>query len=411
MRDLTMEYSNYNFVGTLQMPELLPEPKVSKNDKGAETFDYGAYTVKKGISKQGKSYLSTTLKLSIVTDSGDTEYLDLSDYTQEGSVKVAYFRAKGSKDSTQVPYELATDPKTLEQCESYMITNVEIGDMKHETLSQSTLLQWMIQNRNAIVGKRVHVNGTIKVSEYNGKAQVKYPIKSIRNPYPTEVDGLNLDLRCIYGKNSVKAPTFEEISKQEVKKVPVELMLPILIDKNSKLIKFVPTDELVCLNVDILNFENTQENQNIYNTLCSLLNVRQVLNGTTLQDIPLEDFKYYGARFVGKIKSNRTEGELKEEELTLQEKMYLQLKAKTLDDIKRERGIKKTTNKFISIDAIPYDVDEISGITEANFTGQAPETVSATDVFAQPQVSTPTPSTPASGMPMGMPSFSMGLNK
>lgn len=406
MRELTREYSNFSFIGTLQIPETLDNPKVSKNDKGVETWDYGSYVVKKGVSKQGKHYLSTSLKLSISTADGDTEYLDLSDYTQEGSTKVAYFRAKGAKDSTQIDISLATDPKTLEQCESYMITNVEIGELKHSTLSQSTLLQWMIQNRNAIVGKRVHVNGTINVTEYNGKAQIKYPIKSIRNLYPNEVDGLKLDLRCIYSKNAVKAPTFEEIASQDVKKVPVELMLPIIVDRTSKFIKFVPTDELVCLNVDILNFENTPDNKNVYNMLCSLLNVRQVLNGTTLQDVQLEDFKYYGARFVGKIKSNKSEGELKEEELTLQEKMYLQLKAKTLDDIKRDRGIRKTTNKFISIDAIPYDVDEISGITEANFTGQAPETVSAQDVFAQPKLETPVMSAP-----MGMPSFSMGLNK
>ena len=93
----------------------------------------------------------------------------------------------------------------------------------------------------------------------------------------------------------------------------------------------------------------------------------------------------------------------------MQEKLYLSIKAKTLDDIKKERGIKKTTNKLITIDAIPYDVEEVE-IQEYNITGKAPETVSANEAFSVPNntPATPTP-TPVGGFQM--PSFSMGLNK
>ena len=83
------------------------------------------------------------------------------------------------------------------------------------------------------------------------------------------------------------------------------------------------------------------------------------------------------------------------------------MKAKTIEDIKKDRGIKKTTNKMIVIDAIPYDVEEVSVAPEQlNGKSQAPAVVNASQAFAPP-----TPPTGGTFVPPGMPNFSLGLNK
>lgn len=404
MKNLEMQYSTFDFIGAINIPELT-EVKISKNDKGVETKDFGAYVEKRGVTKTGKKYVSTSLKVSVVTDKGDSEYLDISTYMQEGQEATCKFRPKGSKDMIDIDLKLADDPKTIEQCESFMVRNIEIGDLKYATLSEATLIPFMVTHRNEINGKRVYIRGNVGVSEYEDKAQLKYKLSSIRNPYPNEVDDLRVDLKVVYNKGAIKPVAFEDVAKMDVKDVPVTLMLPIMADRKANLIKLVPTAG-VSLNLDILDFNNI-EHKPIYEQLIQLLNVRQVLNEQNqLVDVLLDDFKYYQARFVGHIKSNKREGELNVDDLTMQEKLYLSIKAKTLDDIKRERGIKRTTNKLIAIDAIPYDVEEVE-VQECNITGKAPETISMQEAFATP-VSTPS-TTQVGGF--AMPSFSMGLNK
>lgn len=410
MKQLEMQYSTMDFIGTLNIPELT-EKKVTKNDKGVETTDYGAYVEKRGVTKTGKKYLSTSLRISVVTENGDTEYLDISSYTQEGQTPTAKFRPKGSKDKKDmidIDIQLADDPKTIEQCMDFLVRHIEIGDLKYDTLSEATLIPFMVAHRNEINGKRVCVKGTVNVSEYEDKAQIKYKVSQIRNVYPNEIDDLKIDLRVVYGKGAIKFVPFEDVAQMDVKKVDVDLMFPVMINSKENLIKLVSGNN-ISLNLDILDFNNT-DNKAIYEQLIQLLNIRQVLNEQNqLVDVPLEDFKYYQARFIGHIKSNKREGELNVEDLTMQEKLYLSIKAKTLDDIKKERGIKKTTNKLITIDAIPYDIEEVE-VQEHNITGKAPETVSANEAFSVPNSTpaTPTP-TPVGGFQM--PSFSMGLNK
>lgn len=406
MKNLEMMYNRFDFVGTLRIMADV-EMKETTSDKGVKTQNYGYKTVRQGVNAKGNQYISRAINCSIETDKGDTEYLSIDDYSALGTARTCMFRAKGTKDMQRIPYELASDPKTIEQCENFLVIRFECGDLKFETLDLGHLIDWMEQHRNEINGKRVHVSGNAQMSEYDGNLQLRYRPSSCRNAYENEVDDLKIDLNAVYTKGAIKSLAFEEVAQQEVKIIPVNMMFTTMVDSSTKQIGLLKSGDVINLNVEMLDFNNP-ELKPTYEYMTQLLNFRNVVDPVTksLQELPLEDFKYYQARFIGHIKSNKKDGDLKEEELTMQEKFYLQTQMKTLEDIKKERGIKRTTDKLIVVDAIPYDVDEVT-VTQEQLSCQkvqAPATVSA-NVFNQPT------SAPAmNGIPK-MPSFSMGLQK
>lgn len=411
MKNLEMQYQKFYFTGLLKINEKLETPKVTTNDKGTVTENHGVITYTKGNNAQGNPYVSRKINAQIVCENGDSEYLDISDYQQAGMARTSMFRAKGTKDMTRIDYALASDPNVISQCENFLVIKFEAGDIKFETLDMGHLIDFIEKNRDLLNGKRVVVSGNAQVSEYDNNLQLKYKLASCRNAYDSEVDGLKVDVIGIYTKNCIKAPTFAELSGQEIKKVPVSLMLPIT--NKDKSISLVKTGDTINLNVDMIDFTQPQS-QEAYDFLTRLLNFRTTIDPATKKslDLELEDFKYYQARFVAYIKSNKKDGELKEDELTLQEKFYLQTQSKTLEDIKKDRGIKKTTNKMIVIDAIPYDVEEIT-VSQEQLNGKptAPASVSANQAFAQPPVGFGTPTPQATPSAPVMPNFSLGLNK
>ncbi|MGL5749878.1 MAG: hypothetical protein ACRCXT_05075, partial [Paraclostridium sp.] len=383
MKNLEMQYQKFYFTGLLKINEKLESPKVTTNDKGTVTENHGVITYTKGNNAQGNPYVSRKINAQIVCENGDAEYLDISDYQQAGMARTSMFRSKGTKDMTRIDYALASDPNVISQCENFLIIKFEAGDIKFETLDMGHLIDFIEKNRDLLNGKRVVVSGNAQVSEYDNNLQLKYKLASCRSAYDAEVDGLKVDVIGVYTKNCIKAPTFAELSGQEIKKVPVSLMLPIT--NKDKSISLVKTGDTINLNVDMIDFTQPQS-QEAYNFLTRLLNFRTTIDPATKKslDLELEDFKYYQARFVAYIKSNKKDGELKEEELTLQEKFYFKTQSKTLEDIKKDRGIKKTTNKMIVIDAIPYDVEEIT-VSQEQLSGKptAPASVSANQAFAQ----------------------------
>lgn len=410
MKNLEMQYQKFYFTGVLKINDKLETPKVTTNDKGTVTENHGHITLTKGNNAQGNPYVSRKINAQIVCENGDSEWLDISDYQQAGVARTSMFRAKGTKDMMRIDYSLASDPNTISQCENFLVIKFEAGDVKFETLDMGHLIDFIEKNRDLINGKRVVVSGNAQVSEYDNTLQLKYKLASCRNAYESEVDDLKIDIIGLYTKNCIKAPTFAEIAGQEIKKVPVSLMLPIT--NKDKSISLVKTGDTINLNLDMIDFTQPQA-QESYDFLTRLLNYRSTIDPATKRsiDLELEDFKYYQARFVAHIKSNKKDGDLKEEELTVHEKAYITMKLKTLEDIKKERGIKKTTNKMITIDAIPYDVEEVTVTTE-QLSGKvsAPASVSASQAFAQPTGFGTVPPTPTPSAPV-IPNFSMGLNK
>lgn len=406
MKPLEMKYQRFDFVG---MFNIMPEQpmKETVSDKGVKTQTFGYKTIRSGVNQKGNQYISRTINCSIETDKGDTEYLAIDDYATLGVARTCMFRAKGSKENTRIDYALGKDPKTIEQCENFLVIKFECGDLKFETLDMGHLIDWIEEHRNELSGKRVHVSGNAQVSEYEGNLQVKYKPSNVRNAYDNEVDDLKIDLNVVYTKGAIKALSFADVAQQEVKKVPINMLFPITVDSETKSIGLIKSGDTINLNVEMLDFYNP-ETENIYNYMLNLLNYRAVVDPSTkaLTEVELENFKYYSARFIGHIKSNKKDGDLKEEELTMQEKFYLQTQMKTLDDIKKERGIRKTSDKIIVVDAIPYDVEEVE-VTQEQLNCEkktAPATVSA-NVFTPP--TTPNGNV---GVPK-MPPFSMGLNK
>lgn len=406
MKNVEMNYNRFFFTGALKIGQDLAEPKVSTSDKGVITESTGYLTTRKGKNAQGNPYISRSLMCSVETANGDSEYLDISDYAQAGIQRTSMFRAKGSKEMTRIDYALASDPKVVEQCENFLVINFRCEELEFKTLDMGHLIDFMVQHRAELNGKRVVISGNVQVSEYENEPQLKYKLSSCRDAFESEVDDLKVDITAVYTKNAVKAIPFGDLVGQEIRKVPVSIFFTAT--NKDKSVYLIKSGEAINLNLDMIDFANP-EMENAYVYMTQLLNFYNTLDPATktMVDVELEDMKYYSARFIAHIKSNKKDGDLKEEELTMQEKFYLQMKAKTIEDIKKDRGIKKTTNKMIVIDAIPYDVEEVSVAPEQlNGKSQAPAVVNASQAFAPP-----TPPTGGTFVPPGMPNFSLGLNK
>lgn len=405
MKPLEMMYQRFDFVGMFNIMPEQPKKETINDKNGVKTTNYGFKTIKNGLNKNGNQYTSRAINCFIETDNGDREYLAIDDYVTLGVARTCMFRAKGSKETVRIDYALGKDPKTIEQCENFLVIKFECGDLKFETLDMGHLIDWIEEHRNELNGKRVHVSGNAQVSTYEGNLQIKYKPSNVRNAYENEVDDLKIDLNVVYTKGAIKSIPFSDVAQQEVKKIPISMLFPITVDSETKSIGLIKSGDEINLNVEMLDFSNP-ETENIYNYMTQLLNYRAIVDPTTkaLTEVELEEFKYYVARFIGHIKSNKKDGDLKEEELTMQEKFYLQTQMKTLDDIKKERGIKRTSDKIIVVDAIPYNVDEVE-VTQEQLNCEkknAPTTVSA-------KVFTP-PTTPTNGIPK-VPSFTLGMKK
>ncbi|MGL5175349.1 MAG: hypothetical protein ACRC7F_03200 [Cetobacterium sp.] len=408
MKNLEMAYNPFSFTGTLKIMADLSEPKITTTDKGDIVENYGYLTIRKGKGADGTPYISRNIKCSIETENGDTEYLDIGDYEKAGVARTSMFRTKEKGATmTRVDYALASDPKVVEQCADFMVIKFKAGELEFNTIDIGHLIDWMIANRTSLNGKRVVARGNAIVSEYDNNLQLKYQLKGCRDAFESEVDDLRVELNAVYTKNCIKQIPFTDLVNQDIKKVPVSLMFTNT--NKDKQVFLIKSGDTVNLNVNMIDFNNPSMSD-AYSYMTQLLNWRNVLDANTksMTEVELEDFKYYKAKFIAHIKSNKKDEDLKEEELTMQEKFYLQMNTKTLDDIKRDRGVKKTTSKLIVIDAIPYDVEEIA-ITAEQLNGKpvAPASVSASQAFAQPQQQAPvTPS-----FAPQMPNFSLGLNK
>ena len=413
--DLGKVYQKFHFIGNLHFGKVLDVPK-EQEQKGSKLTSYGWKDVRTGISKTNKAYKSRSLKLSIETVNKDKAYLDLDDFTMEGQSKSVYFTKKGTKKSENIDYKLATDKAVLDASENWTIKKIEVGSFKHETLHLGTFIDTLEDNLSLIDelnDTRVVVDGNIEFSEYEGNTQMKYKVSSIRNPYPNEDDKLGVTINAIYVKDSIKLPKFADLANEEFVKIPMDFSIPT---KSKKFqvgadgkrvyeVDLLPSRESIGLNVSMIDFSKA-EHEDMYTFMGNLLNTKQELDANgKMTEVALEPMQAYMAKFVGEVKTTSKGGDLKMENLTTPEKFYIQIKQKTLEDIKRERGIKQVSNSMVLIDAIPYDCTEVD--TSDKALHKAPMEVSASEAFTQPQTQTAPPQAPT-GIPTGIPSFNMG---
>lgn len=452
--DLGRIYSGFTCIGTLHLGEDAVIPKTVEG-KNSTVLQYGYMDKRTGIAKNGKAYASRSLKLSIETDGKDKTYLDLGDFNMEGNADTFYFRAKGAKKFNPISMDLATDKNTIDQAESWTVKKFEIGDFVHETLDIKSLMDMICDNptdgeiditkltpeqqmqyqqmsqeqrdkellarktaiktqkanlRASLRNKRVVVYGNVVFSEYEKKAQAKYEIKSIRNPYPDEKDKLEVNINAIYTKNSIKLPAWETLANQEFIKIPLNFNVPITTKKFSMdadgkkvyEVELLPLDNIIGLNVSMFDFNNPAQKP-MYEAMANLLATKQVMGADgKLTNVALAPTDIYLAKFFGNIKTTSKGGDLNEADLTPQEKFYMSMNQKTLADIKKERGIKQVTNSIINLDIIPYDAEKIEVNDETLH--KVPENITASKAFAQP-MQIPTPIGQATPV---VPNFNMG---
>ncbi|MGL5051810.1 MAG: hypothetical protein ACRC6E_14455 [Fusobacteriaceae bacterium] len=387
----TRGFNQFLFTGALKfVGDITVE--TTTNDKGTITEKHGYMTITKGKSAKGENYVSRKLNVKVVTATGDEQWLDISDYvsaTRAGENRTFNYRAKGETKSTAMRYALAKDVATVASAENWMVISLKVGNTIFNCLDIGHLIDFMVEHRAELDGQEVTVTGNVKANEYKGNLQLSYPVKAIRTPYSSEVNGLSVGLDVWYTKNATQQIDYQNQLTQDNPQVPVTLFYPLQVKNQATQAyehKLLSVKDVFSLDLSMVKFGES-EAEGTYSFLQNILNILDTLSpqGGMVQG-ELEEFKYYKVKFNAKIKTFKKSGELREEDLTTAERFYLFNSKKDLNEIKRDRGIKNQTSTSLILDAIPLNVELDEAIVSSDMYGAKQEAtvVSANQAFTQP---------------------------
>lgn len=377
-------YNKFRFVGTMGFNDTKTKPEEKKDDKtGRLTIDSG-HIKKEVMFKDGQPNFSKEALSVFVEANGVKQYLTIQDMTFAGD-KTFFHMNKDTKEKTYLPDAQGSDPKLIETCMDFLIKKIKVGENEFKTMSSAHFLGAMQQFMPHLKGKRVTVDGNVTTSISKGKTYLNYEVNSIRLAYENEVDHLGCEFEIMMIRDSVNAPTFEQYTDMEVKKVPINFFVgcseknPATNKKEPKIFK---TNDIFFLDMEGMDSEEN------FNMIIQMMNI--LPDGSEL-----EDMKYYKTKYSATIRGESKSGELTEEELTPQEKFSMERRGRTLEEIKAHRGVKKKSSKLLIIEPISIGGVVETEVAQSDIFGSAaaPKQISVAEAQAMTggTVSIPTP--------------------